>query len=227
MGDGRKRPLRQKNYDSVLKRLSAGISGWVFDKRPGRRRSLLQWILAAALAAAVIGIVLAGIFFSGDTKDKAARAVFDIVSEAADLEVKDFRYSQVGDPDFQWEVRAERAWYRKKDEEVHLDTVSVRLVSADGKIYRMTGDRGVLNSESGDMALSGGVEVISDEGERLTTDALQYRSKDRVVYTEDPVEMYRNTMDLSGRGMTFALEGNELVLFSEVKAVIADASLFD
>ena len=32
-------------------------------------------------------------------------------------------------------------------------------------------------------------------------------------------------MEITGRGMTFALEENELVLLSRVKAVITDASL--
>lgn len=185
-------------------------------------RNSKTWILAGVLAVMVIGAILAGIFFSGH---RAAKFAVHAVSEAVDLEVKDFRYAQVGDSDVQWEVRAQRAWYRKKDEEVHLEQPEVKLISKDGRTYVMTGDRGVLHSESGDMEIAGNVAVVFDEGEEMQTETLRYRSVDRRVFTGDDVMMKNASMEITGRGMTFALEENELVLLSRVKAVIADASL--
>ncbi|MDD5476058.1 MAG: LPS export ABC transporter periplasmic protein LptC [Syntrophales bacterium] len=188
-----------------------------------RLRYPILWILVCALAVVATGAVLWRIYFPGD---KAARAVLEVVSEAVDLEVKDFRYSQVGDPDFHWEVRADRAWYRKRDEEVHLEEVAVKFISHGGSTYLMTGERGVLHNESGDMEISGNVVVVSGTGEEMKTKTLRYRSLERHVFTDDEVVMNSETMVVSGRGMTFALDGNELVLSSNVKAVINDASLF-
>lgn len=187
-----------------------------------RRRNSKTWILAGVLAVVVIGAILAGIFFSGE---RAVKYAVHAVSEAVDLEVKDFRYAQVGDTDFQWEVRAERAWYRKKDEEVHLERPEVKLISTNGRTYLMTGEQGVLHNESGDMEISGNVVVVFAEGEQVQTETLRYRSLEKQVFTEADVMMKNASMEITGRGMTFALEENELVLLSRVKAVITDASL--
>lgn len=170
----------------------------------------------------VIGAILAGMFFSGD---RAMMSAIEVVSETVDLEVKDFRYAQVGDPDFQWEVRAQRAWYQKKDEEVHLEQPEVKLISKGGKTYFMTGKQGVLHNESGDMEISGDVVVVFEEGGQVETETLRYRSLDKRVDTGADVMMKRASMEITGRGMTFALEENKLVLLSRVKAVITDASL--
>jgi len=190
------------------------------------KRNSIQWVLAGILAIMIAVIVLAGIFFSGERKGKSLLTVLETVSGAADLEVRDFRYSQAGDPEFQWEVRADLARYYREKELLSLETVFVRMLSRKGREYFMTGRQGTLNSELGDMTLSGDVEIVSDEGERLTTDTLNYRASDRTVHTDDSVQMHRKNLDLSGKGMTFTIERNDLVLFSDVKAVITDVSLF-
>lgn len=186
------------------------------------RRNSKTLILAGVLAVMVIGAIPVGKFFVGN---RPIRSAVEVLSEAADLEVKDFRYAQVGDPDFQWEVRARRAWYRKKDEEVHLEQPEVKLISRSGMAYSMTGEQGILHSESGDMEISGNVVVVLDGGERLETETLRYRSLDRRVFTGDDVMMKNASIEITGRGMTFALEENQLVLLSCVKAVITDAAL--
>jgi len=174
----------------------------------------------------VVGAFLAWMFIGGGKTGDGAKAVLDVVSNAADLEVKNFRYSQVGDPDFQWEVTADRARYMKTNEEVHLEQVVVRLVSKTGRVYHMTGDRGVLDNGTGDMEITGSVVVNSDRGERLETETLRYRAAEKKVRTDDNVEMYRDDMRISGTGMIITLDGNEMVLSSNVKAVISNVSLF-
>lgn len=191
-----------------------------------RRPYSTKWMLASGLAVVAAGAFLAWMFVGGGKTGDGAKAVLDVVSNAADLEVKNFRYSQVGDPDFQWEVTADRAWYMKRNEEVHLEHVAVRLVSKAGRVYHMIGDRGVLDNGTGDMEITGSVVVDSDRGERLETETLRYRAAEKKVLTDGSVKMYRENMRLSGKGMTFTLEKNEMVLSSNVKAVISNVSLF-
>lgn len=143
-----------------------------------------------------------------------------IVSDNVDLQVKNLNYTDVGDSGLKWEVKADSANYLKSDNIAILDKIRVKLVMSDGKTFLMKGDKGKLYTDTKDMEISGNVEVISDKGDRLTTDFLKYSGSEQRIYTEGAVHMENARMQVRGVGMSLSLADKDVTLLSKVKANI-------
>ena len=143
-----------------------------------------------------------------------------IVSDNVDLQVKNLNYTDVGDSGLKWEVKADSANYVRSENIAILDKIRVKLVMSDGKILIMNGDKGKLHTDTKDMEISGNVEVISDKGDRLTTDLLKYSGSEQRIYTEGAVKMENTRMQVRGVGMSLSLADKDVTLLSRVRANI-------
>ena len=146
------------------------------------------------------------------------KALLKIMSDRVDLQVKNVRYTEVGDSGMKWEITADSAWYRKKENLALFEKVKVRLVMKDGRVFVMNGDRGRLNTESRDMEIEGNVGIVSENGDRISTDRLLYRNAGKQIETDRPVVMENRSVRISGVGMILTLDEKKITLLSQVRA---------
>lgn len=165
-----------------------------------------------ALAAFVL-LALRAEYSSEDNRIK-------ILSENVDLRVKDVLYTDVGDSGIKWEIMADTAKYMKNENLAVFDNVRIKVVMPDGKTFAMTGKSGRMNTETKNMEISGNVAIISDSGDRLTTDILKYSGSEKRFFTDSPVFMENRRMQVRGTGMTLSLNDQDVSLLSKVKARI-------
>jgi LPS export ABC transporter protein LptC len=175
-----------------------------------RKTVLIVAILTLILSVAVILAV--------GLRGSPEKTLLKIMSDRVDLQVKDVHYTEVGDSGMTWEIRADTARYRKKENLALFEKVTVRLVMKDGRVFVMTGDRGHLNTETRDMEIEGSVGIVSDKGGRFATDRLRYRNVERQIETDRPVTMEDGGVRISGVGMIFPLDGKKVTLLSQVRA---------
>ncbi|HEX7415805.1 MAG TPA: LPS export ABC transporter periplasmic protein LptC, partial [Smithellaceae bacterium] len=71
--------------------------------------------------------------------------------EQIDLQIKGFVYTEVGEGDSQWEVKAKTATYYKKQNFALFDQVQIKLTMSDGKVYLMTADKGQMLTDKKDI----------------------------------------------------------------------------
>ena len=102
------------------------------------------------------------------------KALLKIMADRVDLQVRNVRYTEVGDDGMKWEITADTARYQKKENLAFFERFTVHLVMKDGGTYVMTGDKGRFNTESRDLEIEGNVVIVSPQGDRFTTDHLQY-----------------------------------------------------
>jgi LPS export ABC transporter protein LptC len=174
--------------------------------------------ILAGLAAALV-LSAAVIFFfkgSGISPEKMLK----ITSDRADLEVRDALYRESGRDGSKWEIRAEKAGYRKKENLVFFDKMEVKLFLSDGKNVVMSGQTGQMNTVTKDMQINGNVEITSSNGERFKTDYLQYSYADKKLHTEAAVLMEMPRIQIRGVGMSFSLKNRDVELLSKVQARI-------
>lgn len=177
-----------------------------------RRKILIVAVLALLCSAA--GILLVA-------RDKQPeKALLKIMSDRVDLQVRNVRYTEVGDSGMKWEIMADTARYQKKENQAFFDRLTVRLITQDGKTYVMTGDRGRFNTESRDLELEGHVGVETQQGDRFTADRLRYRNADKVVDTDGPVMMANGKVRVSGTGMVLSLNRGTVAILSQVRATL-------
>lgn len=175
-----------------------------------KRTALIVALLAVILfAAAILAIVL------GRAPEKA---LLKVMSDRVDLQVRDVHYTEVGSSGMTWEIKADTVRYQKKENLAFFDQVKVKLVMKDGRTFMMSGDKGRFNTQSRDLEIEGNVGIVSDNGDRFTTDRLQYRDAEKRIETDRPVTMENRSIRISGVGMVFLLEGNKVTLLSQVRA---------
>jgi LPS export ABC transporter protein LptC len=149
---------------------------------------------------------------------KGAGTPLKIIPDHVDIQVKNVVYTDVGAEGAKWEVRADAATYLRKENKALFDKVKVTMVLTDGRTFVMTGDKGIVGTESKDMHISGHVTILSDNGDRIKMDELHYTDRDKVFKTDSMVLHENSRMTLQGKGMVLSLLTKELKLLSSVKA---------
>jgi LPS export ABC transporter protein LptC len=173
---------------------------------------VLGFSLAAVLAAIALLVV--------DLYKTSPKALLKVLAANVDLQVKDVVYTDVMQSGEKLEIRADTARYLKKENLALFDRVKVKLVTPEGKTFRMTGDRGKLQTDTKNIEISGNVEILSDRGDRLRTDVLHYTHAQNAVHTDGAVTMWGDQMQIRGVGMTLNLKQGQLSLQSSVKGQI-------
>ncbi len=194
-----------------IRRFDRGVAGRGTMKR--RKRTVL---ILAILAAVLSLSVFLAIRMIGKSPEKA---LLKILSDKVDLEVRNVRFTEVGDSGMNWEITADTARYQKKENLAIFERMKVRLVTSGGETYVMTGDRGLLHTVSRDMEIEGNVVIVSENGNRLLTDRLRYRNAEKRIESDRPVVMENQTVRISGVGMIFSLDQKKVSLLSQVRAV--------
>jgi LPS export ABC transporter protein LptC len=143
-----------------------------------------------------------------------------ILSDNIDLQVKDVLYTDVGDTGLKWEIAADTAKYMKSENLAVFDHVRIKVIMKDGRTFVMTGKNGRMNTETKNMEVSGNVAIVSDRGDRLTTDILKYSGSEKRFFTDSPVVMENSRMRVQGTGMSLSLDRQGVSLLSKVKARI-------
>ncbi|HNQ18002.1 MAG TPA: LPS export ABC transporter periplasmic protein LptC [Smithellaceae bacterium] len=143
-----------------------------------------------------------------------------ISREQVDLEIQGFVFTEVGKNNSKWEVKADSATFQKKQNLAVFEHVRVTLNAADGKVYVMTADKGEMLTDKKDFKVNGNVVITSNEGDKFTTDYLNYSDKQKKFYTDAPVTMENNRIKIKGTGLELFTNTGRLNLSSMVKAKI-------
>ncbi len=175
------------------------------------------WIIAGLASLAILSIVIA-LKVANDRK--APQKILKVMAENIDLQVKNVVYTDVGQSGEKWEIKADTAQYIKKENVALFDKIRVRMLTADGKSFTLTGDKGRFQTEKKDIEIVGNVEGTSDGGERFTTDKLSYNNAEGKIYTDSAVTMSSGQMKIRGTGLTVNMKSGELTLVSKVKAEV-------
>ena len=137
-----------------------------------------------------------------------------------DLKIKGFNYTEVGEANAKWEVKADIATYDKKQNLAVFDRVQIKLTTSDGKVFEMSADKGLMFTDTKNIEIKYNVVIISDAGDRFSTDHLSYNDAEKKFYTDAPVTMENKRMKITGVGLTLFMNTGELNLSSLVKAKI-------
>lgn len=175
----------------------------------GRKRLFI--VVPATLLIALVVIILS-------IPEKPEKEPLKIISDHVDLQIRNVRFTEVGDAETTLEVTAEVARYQKKENLALFEKPTVTLLLKDGRRFTLSGDRGRLDTESRDLEIEGHVAVVSGDGDRFTTDRLRYVNVGRRIETEDAVVMENKSFRVSGVGMTLSLEEKKVALLSQVRA---------
>lgn len=186
------------------------IADYLLIMNARKKTFLAVGLLILALSAATAVFVGVG---------KAPRkALLEKMADKVDLQAKHVRYTQVGSSGMKWEITADSAFYRKKEDLALFEKIRARVVMKDGRTFMMSGDKGELNTLSKDLNLDGNVILVSEGGDRFQTGRLSYRDDLKRIETDQPVVMETRNIRINGVGMIFNLKGEKVTILSQVRA---------
>jgi LPS export ABC transporter protein LptC len=174
-------------------------------------------IISAVIICLVVLLVVVAIIGVNRAKSKN---ILKILPEQVDLEIKGFVFTEVGENNSKWEVKADSATYQRKQNLAIFDRVRLTLNTSDGKVYVMTADKGQMLTDKKDIEINGNVVITSSEGEKFTTTYLNYSDKEKKFFTNAPVTMENKRVTIKGTGLTLFINDGKLNLTSMVKAKI-------
>ncbi|MDI9569758.1 MAG: LPS export ABC transporter periplasmic protein LptC [Pseudomonadota bacterium] len=177
------------------------------------KRTLPAITVALALIAAAILIYL------WEQGRREADKALMILPEHVDMQVRDVLYTDVSADGDKWEIRAKTATYGRRENLVVFDQVGATMIMADGRTYRLTAREGRYWTDTKDMEVKGEVVVVSDGGDRITTDELHYTENDKLLHTDEPVMLENERLILKGKGMRLHTKTRRMELLSQIKAV--------
>ena len=166
--------------------------------------------------AVVLVLAAALILFFDIFSPVSPETMLKIMSDRADLEVKNVLYREVGGDGTKWEIRAKNASYLRKQNQANFAQVEIKLFLPDGKVIVLTGDKGQLNTATRDITISGNVGITSLSDERFTTDYLQYSAAEQRLHTDAAVLMETPQLKINGVGLSLSLQDRDVVLLSRV-----------
>ena len=175
-------------------------------------------LISSIVIACVVVVIIVAVIFK--IKDARTKDLLKALPEQIDLQIKGFVYTEVGEGDSQWEMKADTATYYRKKNLALFDRVQIKINMSDGKSFILTADKGEMFTDTKDVKIIGNVVITSDTGDKFHTDYLNYNEEERKFFTDAPVTMENKFMKIKGVGLTLFIKKGQLKLSSMVKAKI-------
>jgi len=178
-----------------------------------KRLPAITVLLLLIVAAAIL-------FYLWEQAKEEGKKSLKVLPDHVDMQVRDAIYTDVSADGSKWEIKAKTATYMRLDKIALFDEVVVKMITAEGRTFVMTGKQGRLWTETKDMDIKGDVVIVSDQGDRITMDDLKYTEREKTLRTGSEVMLENARAKLTGRGMKISLSERRIELASHVAAVI-------
>jgi len=139
----------------------------------------------------------------------------------SDVNVSIDKYHHVATKDGKNELSLEARTARVMGEknEVILEDISAVFFREDGTKVYLTGDEGLLKTDSKDIEVKGNI-LVKNKEYRLKTEKLHYNHKKRVIICKVPVKLTGNAFLLTAETMSIDLNTQKAVFEGRVKGTI-------
>lgn len=133
----------------------------------------------------------------------------------ADLSIKGFRHTAADEGRGKWIVEAESARLFSGRNMADLSDVDVTFFSEEKTPMNLSAQKGILNTKTRDMSMSGSV-LGRHQGYILTTENLHYSHDSNIIYTDSHLTMAGDDSLFSADSGRFELDTSTLILEGHV-----------
>jgi LPS export ABC transporter protein LptC len=121
----------------------------------------------------------------------------------------------------EWNLEAQSAEFFKEKKEAHLKQLSVTFFMKDQRKVYLTADRGILNTDTNDIAVAGHV-IVKDDALRLETEKLNYDHQRRIIAAPVPVKITGDGLNLAAQSMVLDLNTSRARLDGNVEGTYSE-----
>ena len=178
----------------------------------------IKILLLATILITLGGVI--GIYIGFRQDPKIAESVPESIEPDATLSIGKIHQTATRKGKKEWSLEASSAHYIDKTSQMVLKDLSVIFFLKDNSEVTLTADRGILKTESNDIAVSGNV-VLNNKEYKLLTEKLNYAHERRVLYSNVPVIITGASAQLAADSISFDLNSNKITMEGSVEATIA------
>ncbi len=179
------------------------------------RIRLLLLVVAICIIVAALGAALRDdrkkIFIQEDTGPSEAGS--------PTVEIQNFSYTSRNDDNFkEWEIHADTARHFRQEQLVEMVNLNVVFFRKNGSLYRLTGSRGRLETDSRNIMITDGAVATLPDNTTIRTESFVYNHENNSIKTDDPIQIRRGGFSVDGVGMRVDLSAQTLSILNKVNA---------
>ncbi|MEJ2638233.1 MAG: LPS export ABC transporter periplasmic protein LptC [Desulfosarcinaceae bacterium] len=146
----------------------------------------------------------------------------DTTPPGASMALANVRQTAVKNGIKEWHLEAAAATLLEAEHKMMLDQPHVVFYLKSGDVVALTAQKGVLDTESKDIQVSGQV-VVRDRDYTLTGEAFAYSNDQHRLISQAPVEIHSKDVNLTAKHMMVDLKTHRTELAGNVKGIFNDA----
>lgn len=186
-----------------------------------KKSKRLKYVLLSIVMIAV-GIVIV-VYMGYRRLSETPELILSTIQDGADMSIGKIHQTATRDGKKEWSLEAASAHYMEDKKQVILNELSVTFYLDDGDEVYLTADRGVLNTGSNDIEVSGNI-IIKKDAYQLTTEKLNYENKQRIIFTHSPVLLTGEDARVSANSASLYLNTKTIILKGNVESTISENS---
>jgi LPS export ABC transporter protein LptC len=140
----------------------------------------------------------------------------------ASMALANVRQTAVKDGIREWHLEAVAATLREAEHKMVLDQPRVEFYLHSGGVVTLTARKGILDTESNDMVVSGQV-MVKNQDYTLMGEAFSYTHDQHRLVSQAPVEIRSERLHLTAQQMMVDLQTHRTELAGNVKGILNDA----
>lgn len=184
---------------------------------------LTKFRLSLILTGIILIIVVAvALRFIDDRRQRPPQAPAASAPDGASMALANVSQTSIKDGIKEWHLDAASATLLESENKMILEQPSVEFFMQNGETLNLTANKGVLDTATNDIEVSGSV-VVRHQSYTLTGEAFAYTHANQRLVSRTPVQITSERMDLAAERMTVDLKTQQTELAGNVKGRINDA----
>jgi lipopolysaccharide export system protein LptC len=177
-------------------------------------------IILVAIVSIVISIVIV-VYIGYRRLSKAPDKILSAIQDGADMSIGKINQTATRDGKREWRLEASSARYSQTKNEVILKDLSMTFFLDDDSEVYLTAKKGILNTRTNDVEVTGDV-VVKRENYELITEKLNYLHDKRIVFSKVPVLIVGDDAEISADSASLDLNTKKLRLKGNVESSISE-----
>ena len=189
---------------------------WIINLKLAQKVTVNRLRVGFLVTAIVFTGIIIFIFLGSRSPDSKKVQKEDPILAQPGLNIGRISHTATRNGKTEWQLEADSATYLMDGNQAVLTDLSVTFfLENDGKAF-LKARKGILNTSTFDIDVSGNVEMEND-GYRLETEQLRYCHDQRVVSSTTPVKLTGNGFDVLSDTLEIDLNTNRTLLNGHVK----------
>lgn len=167
------------------------------------KKIMREFLLLVSISLTILLVVF---IIKNKGKFQKSLQTVKLTKTGIDISIQNLHLVEEKDGEKQWVLDADKAEVINSKEITRLTNVRMSFFQKSGSYLSVSADSGIIQNDTKDVKLKGNIKILNQEGYMLQTDNLKWISEQRLIQTDDKVEIRGTDLVITGQGMRVNFE---------------------